>query len=218
MERKLIILGTGGNAYDVLDVVEAINHAGAGSSRWQLSGFLDDAKPVGSEFLGLPVLGRLADAGRFSRESFVNAIGSDASFSRRPQIVSSTGLSPERFVTLVHPAASVSARARLGRGVYVNHGVSVGGGVTVADHVALGPGCIVGHDSTIGEYSMVAPNATISGFVTVGRACYIGAGAMVRQRVAIGEGALVGLGAVVLRDVTARSVVVGNPARVLRRD
>src|SRR5687767_13530415 len=116
MARPLIILGTGGNAYDVLDIVEAINAAGRA---WDVKGFLDDARPVGSEFLGLPVLGRLADAGRFATESFVNAIGSDASFGRRREIVASSGLPQDRFATLVHPRASVSSRARLAPGVYV---------------------------------------------------------------------------------------------------
>ena len=215
VSRPLIILGTGGNAYDVLDIVEAIN--AEASSTWDVVGFLDDARPVGGEFLGRPVLGRLAEAGRFGREWFVNAIGSDASYVKRPQIVSSTGLPADRFATLVHPAAGVSSRARVGRGVCVNFGGSVAGGVTVGDQVSIGPGCIVGHDSVVGEYSMLAPGAVVSGFVRIGRACYVGAGAMIRQRLSVGDGALVGMGSVVLRDVESDSTVVGNPARVLRR-
>lgn len=212
MARPLIILGTGGNAYDVLDIVEAIN---ARRADWEVAGFLDDAKVAGSEFLGLPILGTLAEAGRFGRELFVNAIGSDTSYGKRPAIIASTGVPDDRFAILVHPGASVSSRARLGRGVYVNHGASVAGNVTIAAHVAVGPGCIVGHDSTVGEYSMLAPGSIVSGFVRVGRATYIGAGAMVRQRVFVGDGARVGMGCVVLRDVTRGETVVGNPARVI---
>ena len=213
--RLLIILGTGGNAFDVLDVVEAINAAGA--AHWDVVGFLDDGRPAGREFLGRPVLGGLGDAGRFAKESFVNAIGSDASYVRRPQIVASTGLPPDRFATLVHPGAGVSQRARMGRGVVVNFGASVAGNVTVGDQVSVGPRCIIGHDSTVGEFAMLAPGAVVSGYVTVGRACYVGAGAVLRQHVSVGDGALLGMGAVVLNDVEPGSTVVGNPARVLRR-
>ena len=213
MARPLIILGTGGNAYDVLDVVDAINAAGA--TVWEVAGFLDDARPVGSEYLGRPILGRLCDAGRFAKELFVNAIGSDASYARRPQIVDSTRLAADRFATLVHPAAGVSPRARVGRGVVVNYGASVAGNVTVGDQVSVGPCCVIGHDCTVGDFAMLAPRAIVSGFVTVGRACYVGAGAILRQRVSVGDGALIGMGAVVLRDVESWSTVVGNPARVL---
>ena len=214
MTRPLIILGTGGSAYDVLDVIEGIN---AGRPTWDVQGFLDDAKPSDSKHLGLPVLALLRDAGRFADAMFVNVIGSDKSFPIRPRIVASTGLPPDRFATLVHPGASVSSRANLGRGVYVNAGASVAGNVTIGDQVALGPNCAIGHDTTIGAYTLVAPAAVVSGFVRIGSGAYVGAGAVIRQQVRIGAGALVGMGAVVLRDVGDAEVVVGNPAKPLRR-
>jgi sugar O-acyltransferase (sialic acid O-acetyltransferase NeuD family) len=212
MTKRLIILGTTGNANDVLDIVEALNRA---EPCWSVAGFLDDGRRRGSQFLGLEVLGELSDAARFEGYHFLNTIGSDASFRRRPDILASTGLPPERFATLVHPLASVSARARLGRGVYVSFGVSVGGGVVVGDHVSLAPGCIIGHDAVIDDHAILAPGAVISGFVHLGQGCYVGARAAVRQHLTVGEHALVGMGAVVVRDVEPASTVVGNPARPL---
>lgn len=214
MTDSLIILGTGGSAYDVLDIVEAIN---ARQPTWRVAGFLDDVRPVGETYLGLDVLGRLADAPRFCGHRFISVIGSDSSYLRRPEILAGTGLRPEQFATLVHPSACVSSRARLGRGTYVNYGASVAGGVVAGDHVALSPGVIVGHDSVIADYGMVAPGAVISGFVQLDRACYVGARAVIRQRLRVGAGALVGMGAVVVREVAAGAVVVGNPARPLQR-
>ncbi|HEV3445099.1 MAG TPA: NeuD/PglB/VioB family sugar acetyltransferase [Gemmataceae bacterium] len=211
MLQPLIILGTGGNAYDFLDVVEAIN---ARQEAWTVAGFLDDAAAAGSSFAGLPVLGRLRDAGQFADHYFINAIGSDKSYRRRPDILASTGIDIERFATLVHPGASVSSRARLGHGVCVNHGVTIAGAVVVGNHVTLCPGCILGHDAAIEHYAVIAPGAVISGFVRVGRSCYIGAGSVIRQRLRIGAGALVGMGAVVVRDVEDGVTVIGNPARV----
>jgi sugar O-acyltransferase (sialic acid O-acetyltransferase NeuD family) len=214
MVEPLIILGTGGNAYDLLDIVEAIN---AKAESWQVAGFLDDRPERGERYLGLPILGKIEDAQKFANALFINAIGSDQSFAVRPSVVARTHLPLDRFATLVHPAATVSKRAALGRGVYVNHCVSVAGGAVVGDHVLIGPGCTVGHDSVIDDHTVIAPGAIVSGFVKIGRACYIGAGAMIRQRQQIGDGALIGLGSVVVGDVAPRSVVVGNPARVLAK-
>ncbi len=212
MTRPLIILGTGGSAYDVLDTVEAIN---AAAPTWKVAGFLDDARPAGGRFLDLPVLGALRDADRFAGHWFVNSIGSDKSFRKRPALVASTGVGPERFATLVHPGACVSRRARLGRGVCVHFGVSVGGAATVGDHVTLCPSATVGHDAVLEDFAVVAPAAVVSGFVRLGRACYVGTGAAVRQHVTVGAGALVGMGAVVLRHVPPGAVVAGNPAAPL---
>jgi sugar O-acyltransferase (sialic acid O-acetyltransferase NeuD family) len=212
--QPLIILGTGGSAHDLLDVVEAIN---ARRPTWNVLGFLDDARPAGSSHLGLDVLGRLADAPRFPDCWFINVIGSDRSHRSRPEVIASTGLSADQFATVIHPLASVSSRARLGRGITVNSGVSVAGGVLIGDHVCLCPGVIVGHDAVVEDYALIAPGAIVSGLVRVGRSAYVGAGAQIRQRVTLGGGALVGMGAVVLRDVPDAAIVVGNPAQPLKR-
>ena len=210
MTRPLVILGTGGTAYDLLDIIEAIN---AKKPTWELIGFLDDVQPVGSRHLGLVILGSLREAVKFGKCFFANVIGSDKSYRHRPEVLASTGLEPSRFATLVHPASSVSSRARLGHGVVVNPNVVVGGGVVIGDHVLLCPGCIVGHETTIGDYSILAPGAVISGRVCVEPVCYVGARAVVRQKLRIGTRALVGMGAVVVHDVGPGEMVIGVPAR-----
>lgn len=212
MTRSLILLGTGGSAHDVLDIIEAIN---AREAVWTVTGFLDDALPPGSRHLGLEILGPLDSTDRFPDHWFINVIGSDKSYRQRPEILAATRLPTERFATLIHPAASVSSRANLGIGGYVNPGVVIAGGVTIGNHVTLGPGVIVGHDSAIEDFAILAPGAIVSGFVRVGRCAYIGTNATLRQRIHVGNQALVGMGAVVVKDVPPGSTVVGNPARVL---
>ncbi len=211
MSRPLMIIGTGGSSYDLLDLVEAIN---AQQPTWEPIGFLDDERPIGSKHLELEIKGRLQDAPAFKSCSFISVIGSDRSFRRLPEILGSTGLPPERFATLVHPGASVSSRARLGRGVIVNPGVVVGGGVVIGDHSMLCPGSVVGHEAAIGDHSILAPGAIVSGLVHVEAVCYVGAGAVIRQKLRIGTRSLVGMGAVVVNDVEPGSTLVGNPARV----
>src|SRR5438309_10525606 len=51
---------------------------------------------------------------------------------------------------------------------------------------------------------------------TIRRSARVGGGALIRPGIEIGEEAFVGAGAVVTKDVPARKLVVGSPARVLR--
>lgn len=214
MKQNLIILGTGGSALDALDVTDALAAAG---DRWDVAGFLDDGRAAGETFMGLPVLGPLSAAPQYPDCLFINTIGSDKNHARRHAIIGNANQERTSFATLAHPQSAVSPRARLGVGVCVNYGVSIGGRAVIGDHVYIGPGAIIGHDAAIGDYSIVAPGAVISGFVTIGQACYIGAGSTIRQSLNIGPRSLIGMGAIVVRDVETDATVVGNPAAPLAR-
>lgn len=81
----------------------------------------------------------------------------------------------------------------------------------------------VAHDSVIGDYVTFAPQVCCNGNVHIDDYAYIGTGAILKQGnpgkpLKIGKGAVVGMGAVVTKDVAPFEVVVGNPARSLRRD
>ena len=60
-------------------------------------------------------------------------------------------------------------------------------------------------------------NAAIAGKVEVGDYATIGTNATILPFVKVGEGAFVGAGAVVTKDVEPYSVVVGVPAKAIRR-
>ena len=75
---------------------------------------------------------------------------------------------------------------------------------------------MIEHDCVIGDHSHVAPGAVLCGGVQVGQMTMVGAGAVVIPDVRVGDNALIGAGAVVTKDVPSNTVVVGNPARIVR--
>jgi acetyltransferase-like isoleucine patch superfamily enzyme len=78
-------------------------------------------------------------------------------------------------------------------------------------------GSNIAHDTKIGESSFIAVNCSIAGCITVGKGVYVGTGASIIPRLKIGDWSIIGAGAVVIRDVPPYSVVVGNPARVIKQ-
>ena len=54
--------------------------------------------------------------------------------------------------------------------------------------------------------------------IRIGARCFIGGGSVILPGVTIGDECIVGGGSVVFEDVPPRSIVTGNPARVLRSD
>ncbi|OZM71124.1 transferase [Amycolatopsis antarctica] len=106
---------------------------------------------------------------------------------------------------------------RVGRDVFVNQGCRFNdiGGIEIGDEVMIGPDV-----SLISSGHPLAPAERRSGVtsapITIGRNVWIGASAIILQGVTIGVDAVVAAGSVVTRDVPPRSLVAGNPARVLR--
>ena len=74
----------------------------------------------------------------------------------------------------------------------------------------------VAHNVNVGENSLVIADALLGGSATIGRNVWIAPSATVMNQITVGDDAFLGMGAKVIRDVAPWSVVVGNPARVIR--
>ncbi len=112
----------------------------------------------------------------------------------------------------------------IGRGSVVDNDVIVGARVKVQtsvyltafteieDDVFVGPGATTTNDDTMARHGEETP---LRG-AKLRRACRVGGGTVLTPGVEIGEEAFIAAGAVVTRDVPARAVAMGVPARVVR--
>jgi serine O-acetyltransferase len=106
-----------------------------------------------------------------------------------------------RFLTgiEIHPGA------RIGRGLFIDHGMGV----------------VIGETTEIGDDVTVYQGVTLGGtgkqggkrHPTVGNRVIVGTGAQVLGPLVIGDDAKIGAGAIVIRDVPPDTTVVGNPGR-----
>jgi serine O-acetyltransferase len=108
-----------------------------------------------------------------------------------------------RFLTgiEIHPGA------RIGRRVFIDHGM----GVVIGETAELGDDCTLYHGVTLGGTTWNKGKR----HPTLKQSVVIGAGAKVLGPVVIGEGAKIGSNAVVVKDVPAGATALGIPARVI---
>ena len=75
----------------------------------------------------------------------------------------------------------------------------------------------IAHGVEIGENSLIIANAMIGGSVKIGKNCWIAPSASIINQNQIGSDVTVGMGAVVIRDITDNDIVVGNPAKSIKK-
>lgn len=211
MSQKVVILGAGGFAREVADILRDFH----GEGGLELLGFVErDSSRKGELLNDSYVLGGWDDIA--DRTGLLAVAGSGDIAPRKRQVAEIEGLGLESPV-LVHPNVVASPFVTYGAGTIVCAGTILTNNIVVGRHVVLNLGVTVGHDVVIGDCSVLSPGVHISGWVEIGTDCYFGTGAVVLPRVKIGDGAVVGAGAVVNRDVEPGAVVVGVPARALPR-
>lgn len=204
-DRRVIIVGGGGHAKVVADVLRAAG--------WDPAGLLDP-NPAMDAVEGVPVLGgdevsqSLFDQGY---RSALVAIGRNDLRRRLGARLREIGF---EIVTAVHPSAVVSPSARIGQGVVVMPHAVINAGARVGDFAIINTGAIVEHDCVIGEAAHLAPRSAMGGNVSIGEEVLFGVGAVARPLSVIGARAVVGAGSVVIGEIPSGRTVVGSPARV----
>lgn len=118
-----------------------------------------------------------------------------------------------RFVSFVARSCTgieIHPGARIGRRVFIDHGM----GVVIGETAEVGDDCTLYQGVTLGGTSLIRGEKR---HPTLGNGVIVGSGAQVLGPFRVGHGARIGAAAVVLREVPAGATMVGNPARQVAR-
>lgn len=120
--------------------------------------------------------------------------------------------------------SAISPLAHIG-----SHNVNIGNGSNIlqnsifSNNTNIGKGCIVyynsiiTHDCFVEDFVEISPSVNILGNCRIRTFSHLGANATILPNLIVGSNVVVGAGAVVTKNVPDNSVVVGVPAKVIRR-
>lgn len=207
--KNLIIVGAGGHGRVIREA--------AVLSGWNVSGFIDDTKPLGYEIDCTPIIGNFYSLSEFISKpnlSFIVALGSQI---HRRRIAEGLLATCNVLATVTHPSASVSVGASVGVGTAVLGGSIINVGTTIGRFCIVNTGATIDHDNHLEDGVQIAPGANLAGNVKCERDVFVGTGAIIIPNKTVHANSIVGAGAVVISDVPANCTVVGNPAHIVSR-
>jgi acetyltransferase EpsM len=204
---NIAIIGQGGHSKVIQDLISL-------NSQFHIVAYLDDKFEellMKEDTLIGPIFSAKAIIEIFEDVKFIIAIGNNHT---RKSIADKLKLPNECYLTLVHPTATVSNSAKIGRGSVVMAHSVINADTHIGEHTIINTSSVVEHDNHLGSFVHVSPNATLTGAVKIEDGVHIGAGATIIPNVEIGEWAVIGAGATVIQSIPSHCTAVGVPAKV----
>jgi sugar O-acyltransferase (sialic acid O-acetyltransferase NeuD family) len=207
VSKPIIIIGGGGHAGVILDILKSKNR--------EILGFSSIQKVSDhSIFNNIPQL--MDDEAVFDFDPndvvLVNGIGPSLEGNLRHKILMKFSDHGFQFEKVIAASAYVSSFSSIGPGVQIFPNSSVQTEAIILEHAVINTGVIIEHNCLVGARSHIAPGAILCGQVNVGSDVYIGAGAKIIQNISIGSGSIIAMGASVVRDVPANCLLIpGKP-------
>lgn len=213
MKDKVIIVGSGGHARSVLDILLENND-------FDIVGCTDSQYPNIQRVINMeeiPVIGTdgeletLYDNG--IKKIFV-AIGDNKLRNKIYDKVVNIGFSP---INVISKNAVISPKAQIGQGICIMAGAIVNVNSVIGDNSIINTKASIDHDCVIGKSSHIAPGSTLSGYIKIGDGTHIGTGTTIIDKIKIGSWAFVGGGSVVVSDLNSNMLYYGNPAKMIKK-
>jgi sugar O-acyltransferase (sialic acid O-acetyltransferase NeuD family) len=206
MNRKLIIVGTGGHASSVTNV--------ALSCGYQIINYID-RKKGNSNFLGVSIISNEDYLSMYPNCNYFIAIGDN--YLREKVYEKLVLLLPKaKFPCLIHPKSIIGVSCKIGNGTIVMPGAHVGSNTTIGKFCIVNTNASIDHDSLMKDYSSLAPGVTTGGNIKVGIRSAISIGSTLKNNIQIGSDTIIGACSFVNKNITDNVIAYGIPCKKIK--
>ena len=206
--KKCLIVGASGAGREALAWALAIRQ-----NDWRIEGFLDsNPGSLEGKNTGYSVIGDPGNWVPSDDEVFVSGLGDPAT---RLRLCGDLARRGANFISIIHPSVTVAMETTIGAGCVIAPHAVVSVNVRVEPFVLINVAASLGHDSVVSEGATISSHCDVMGYAHVGRGVFLGSHACILPGVKVGEFAVVGAGSSVVRNVAARTTVMGVPAQLL---
>jgi acetyltransferase-like isoleucine patch superfamily enzyme len=177
--KPLVLVGSNSAIYKFIEIFEDIGYT--------IAGIIDDDYYGQGNFMDIPIIASEQEL----RDNIDN-------FKQKYQFICVTNWLPQKdlitvrnkekrikitnmldelgldVATAISPRATVSPRAKLGKGVIVDSFAMIEPGVIVGDYTVVYAFTLLGHDCSIGKSCVIGRMASVISYVTVEDMCYFG--------------------------------------------
>ena len=205
---KTAIFGAGGFGRETLPFVQL-------NKRLTVVRFVD-LKPQAEKIDGIPVMEEKDFWAKYKKlgiKAVVIAVGEPQI---REKIFRDVRKAKLQLPVIIHPSAVLAKDFTCGEGTIIYPLVTVQVRGRVGEGVLLNAGCTLGHDTIIENFVNINPGVNIAGNVRIHRFAYLGIGSTIVEKITIGENTTIGAGAVVIDHMPAHVISVGIPAKIIR--
>ena len=217
--KKIIIIGGKGTPVVIAEqILNAVEKFGA---KYELLGFAFDDESFGDEINGIPILDKTYNVygkyKKFDDVFFIYSLYRSDVIEERIELRECFQIHIEKYVTFIHPLATVARSAQIGYGNIILANVVINPNVKMGNFNIFNSNSLVGHDSIIGDNNFIAGHCVIGSNLKIGNGNFFGLNSSSKNFIKINDYNIIGMAANLVKNVESKQILVGNPAKPLTK-